>query len=282
MRVTRLDGCGNKVLGPKNSVTSDGFTTAALAANTDEGETIDVTNAAGKQCILDEPAPRPTGFTVTLTFCQVDPELYTLVTGQPVVYAADGTTPVGVDVNSDVDLSTSGFALELWSSVPSNACVGGVQEYGYFLLPFLRGGSLGDVSIENAAITFTINNAVTKDGNNWGVGPYNVVKNVSGVDSPLNVALSTKNHLHLEKTATAPPAAAGAAQLGVPATTAVAGIPATFTPTNSYAPLNLAGAIALPLVASPATNWTTGQYALMRDGSKINWNGTTWVAGVHA
>jgi len=90
------------------------------------------------------------------------------------------------------------------------------------------------------------------------------------------------NGLHLELTATAPPAAAGAAQLGVPATTAVAGIPATFTPTNSYPPLNLAGAIALPLVASPATNWTSGQYAVMRDGSKINWNGTAWVAGIHA
>jgi len=282
LRVTKLDACGAKVLGPTSSVTSDGFTTVAYTANTETADAISVTNAAGKVCVSDTPAPDFTGYTVNITFCQVDPYLYTLLTGNPVVFAADGTTAVGIDVNSDVDLSTSGFALEVWSTVPSGVCVGGSQQYGYMLMPFLQGGIVGDFTIENAAITFQVTGAISKDGNAWGVGPYNVVKNVSNSDAPLNTAISTKNHLHLELTATAPPAAAGAAQLGVPATTAVAGIPATFTPTNSYPPLNLAGAIALPLVASPATNWTSGQYAVMRDGSKINWNGTAWVAGIHA
>src|SRR5689334_4259329 len=142
-RVTKTDGCGAKVLGPKNSITTDGWVSAALTANVDEGTAISVLNAAGKACITDTPAPDFTGYGVVLTFCQVDPELYTVLTGNPIVYAADGTTPVGFDVNSDVDLSVSGFALEIWSSVPAGLCSGGSQQYGYFLLPFLQGGVLG-------------------------------------------------------------------------------------------------------------------------------------------
>ena len=279
MRVTKLDGCGTRVLGPKNQVTSDGFTTAAMTSNTDTGEAITVVNAAGKTCINDTPAPRFTGFGVTITFCQVDPELYTLITGNPIVYAADGTTPVGFNVNSDVDLSASGFALELWSTVPSGACVGGSQAYGYFILPFVQGGTLGDWTIENGAVTFQVTGALTKDGNAWGVGTYNVVKNVSNLDSPLNVALSTKNHMHMEQTTTAPPAVTGAGALGVPATGATAGIPGTYTPANSYGPSTFATIGSL--TASPATNWTAGQYIRLLDGTNAYWNGTAWVAGIH-
>jgi hypothetical protein len=233
-------------------------------------------------CISDTPAPKFTGYSVDITFCQVDPQLYTLLTGNPIVFAADGTTPVGFDINTGIDLTTQGFALELWSTVPSAACVGGVQSYGYILLPFLQGGIVGDYTIENAAVTFTITGATTKDGNAWGVGPYNVVKNVSNVDSPLNVALSTKNHTHLEQTTVAPPAAAGAAALGVPATSAVAGIPGTYLPANSYGRASFT-ALTTPtvLTASPATNWTAGQYIVCLNGDKAYWNATTWVAGVH-
>lgn len=280
LRATQLDACGNKVLGPESSVTSDGFTTIAYTANTTTGDAIAVTNANGKPCITDTPAPQFTGYTVNLTFCQVDPYLYTLLTGQPVVLSGDGTQAVGIDVNSDVDLSGSGFALEVWSSVPSGACEGGLQSYGYFVMPFLQGGILGDFTVENAAITFQVSGALTKDGNAWGVGPYDVVLDDSDVAGPLNVALSTKNHLHLELTQVAPPDAAGAAALGVHATGATAGIPATLAPANSYAPLNLADFVAHPVTATPSTAWTTGQYVLCRDGSKVHWNATTWVAGV--
>lgn len=277
-RVTKLDGCGNRVLGPRSTVTSDGFTTIALTAQTQEGEAISVTNAAGKVCVADTPAPQFTGYQVSVTFCQVDPDLFTLMTGQPVVLNADEDETVGFDMQSDVDLDGSGFALEVWSSVPTSNCgVTGDQGYGYFLLPFLQGGVLGDFSIENAAITFTIQNAATKDGTPWGVGPYDVVKDTSDVDSPLNVALTEANHLHMELTTVTPPAAAGAVALGVAATGATAGIPATLTPANSYAPDNFAGISAL--TASPLTAWTTGQYVLLLDGSKAHWTSAVWATG---
>lgn len=277
-RVTRLDGCGNRVLGPRSTVTTDGWTTIALTANTDTGEAISVTNAAGKVCISDTPAPKFTGYAVTVTFCQVDPDLYTLMSGQPVVLSDDGTETVGFQVNSDVDLDGSGFALEIWSSVPTASCgETGEQGYGYFLIPFLQGGVIGDFTVENAAITFTLSNAASKDGTPWGVGPYNVVKDSSNVSGPLNNAVPDTNHLHMELTTVAPPAAAGAVALGVPATTITAGIPATLTPSNSYAPSSFStiGGVA----KSPTSAWTAGQYVLLLDGTKAHWNGSAWVVG---
>ncbi|HZD63873.1 MAG TPA: hypothetical protein VE200_13885 [Xanthobacteraceae bacterium] len=66
----------------------------------------------------------------------------------------------------------------------------------------------------------------------------------------------------------------------VAATGATAGTPGTFTPVGAAAPANLAAMTGK--TANPATNWVTGQYMLLGDASKCNWNGTAWVAGIHA
>jgi hypothetical protein len=65
----------------------------------------------------------------------------------------------------------------------------------------------------------------------------------------------------------------------VTATGATAGAPGYFTPTGATTPANLAALTGL--VASPATNWATGQYVVTADLLAANWNGTTWVAGKH-
>ena len=53
----------------------------------------------------------------------------------------------------------------------------------------------------------------------------------------------------------------------------------TFTPANATPPTNLAALSGV--TANPATNWTSGQFIQLADGTRANWNGTTWVAGVH-
>jgi hypothetical protein len=281
LRVTKLDGCGAVSLGPTSMVTSDGFITVTFTANTDEGETISVTNAAGRVCILDEPCPKFTGYDVEVAFCGVDPDLYALMTGQPVVL--DGATPtpnaVGFKMNTDVDACATGFALELWSNVPSAVCAPGTGvSYGYMLIPFLKGGVIGDFTIGNDAVNFTMTGAKSKDGNAWGVGPYKVVPNATGASSTLLTALAANDHLLVQLTTIAPPAATcGGAAVGVPATSAVAGIPGNYLPANSYAPANLAAATGL--TASPATAWTAGQYVTLRDGSLMHWSSSAWVVG---
>jgi hypothetical protein len=283
MRVTRLDGCGAKVLGPTSTVVSKGFVTVTLTPNNDEGTAIAVTNANGDLCINDVPTPRFTGYTIEVAFCNVNPDLINIMTGNPIVMDAQATPQgVGFGVDTTVDQSSTGFALEVWSYVPSAACeIAGQQAYGYFLIPFAKGGTIGDISIGNAEVSFTVTGAQSKDGNAWGIGPYLVTRNLSGSAVALNTAIPTTRHLHLERVTVAPPTeVCGATALGVPATSIVAGIPSTSLPANSYMPLNLAGLTGV--TASPATNWTSGQYVLLRDGSTANWNGTTWVAGIHA
>lgn len=66
---------------------------------------------------------------------------------------------------------------------------------------------------------------------------------------------------------------------------ATAGIPATWTPTGGTVPATPADVIAgnpYPITPSPATAWTTGQYAqtqLAGAPGRVYWNGTAWVAG---
>ena len=277
MRVTRLDGCGNPVLGPDSTVVTKGFISVGLTANIEEGEEINVTTADGEVCVLDTPAPKLSNYGVEVQFCGVNPALFSLMSGMPVVM--NGTDIIGFDMDSDIAADDSGFALELWTGVPTDACEPGQgQSYGYMLLPFVRSGILGDFSVENAAINFTLTNAITKKGSGWGVGPYDVL-NVAGVPSPLTAPVNVGTHLRTFVTTLAPPEPdCEPDALGVPATGATAGSPGTYTPANSYGPEDLAGLATV--TASPATAWTTGQFITLRDGSTAHWDGAAWVAGV--
>jgi hypothetical protein len=281
MRVTKLDGCGQVLLGASSQVVSDGFISVALTANNEEGETISVTNAAGKICVMDEPAPEFTGYTIEVQFCGVDPELFSLMTGQPVVMDAAGNDAVGLRINSGINVNESGFALELWSNVPVAVCdESGGASYGYFLVPFVKGGTLGDLTVENGAVNFTLTGARSKDGSGWGVGPYDVVRDDTSAESPLLEPIDTKDHLHLQLTTVGPPeASCGAVELGTVATGANAGTPGAATPANSYLPADVDDMDGI--TASPATNWTSGQYVRLSDGSDAYWDGTEWVAGRH-
>lgn len=280
MRVTRLDGCGRPVPGPDSQVTTDGFISVALAAQTDEGTTISVQNAAGKICILDEPCPTFTGYDITVEFCGVDPDLFGLLTGQPPVTNAGGDT-VGFRMNSQIDACESGFALELWSNVPAAACEVGATggTFGYMLIPFARGGVIGDFTVGNDAVNFTMQGAKSRDGNAWGQGPYDVVSDGTTA-GPLPEAIDENDHLLVITTSVAPPEpTCGGGALGTAATGADEnpGAAADLTPDGSYPPADLASATSM--TANPTTAWSTGSYVTLGDGSQAHWSGTAWVAG---
>lgn len=279
MRVTKLDECNNPVLGPANQVTTAGVISVALTPETDAGTTISQVNANGQTCIRDVPAPVFLDYTVEISLCGVDPYLVNFLSGSAIVFNDESTArAVGFKTNSKLDLSQVRFAIEMWSAVAGADCSGSNKPYGYFLLPAVQGGTIGNITWQNDAINFTISGAVTKDDNQWGVGPYNVLVDNSGADSPLLEALDPNDHLLVQEVFKAPPAAScGAGPLGTLATGATAGTPGNFTPTNSYAPANLAGMTGE--TATPSTAWTTGQYVTLYDGSKAHWSGTAWVAG---
>jgi hypothetical protein len=185
IRITDLDSCGRPIYGDCSQVVSKGFISVAFTANTSESDEISVTNAAGEVCVYEAPVTSLTGYGIEISFCEVDPDLFALVTGQPVVKAADGSTVIGFDIDTKIDLSQSNFALELWAGSPTgDACStqGATGSYGYILLPFLSGGIVGDFTVENGAVTFTLTGANTKNGNAWGTGPYAVALSSGGTN----------------------------------------------------------------------------------------------------
>lgn len=207
-RVTRLDGCGRVVYGPDSVVTTKGVVTVGYTANLDEGEEVNVPNFAGERCAYRPAKPRFLNYTVEISFCEVDPDLLAMMTGQEVSLDANGDV-AGFGIDSAVDTTATAFALEVWLGAPAS---GGCEEnadgnYGYVLLPFLQGGILGDFTVENAAVTFTISGATTLDGNAWGVGPYDVALDAMGNPAPLPNPLSTTKHLELLNVGVAPPTA---------------------------------------------------------------------------
>jgi hypothetical protein len=282
MRVTALDGCGRPIEGPCVSVVSKGFISVGFSAQTQDGTAIQTTNAAGETCISDTPPSQFTGYSLSIEFCEVDPDIIAIMSGNEREFSAETGDAVGFSVNSDVSAADSGFALELWTDVPAQQCdpenPNAQGSYGYILLPFIQGGVFGDFTVQNDAITFTINNANTKTGSGWGFGPYDVIEDNTGVAGPLQRVIRSGDHLRLMYTSIAPPEVTTTCQPnGIAPTTATAGTPGAFTPSGAWTPYSLAELSTV--TASPLTAWTTGQRVVLGDGTSAHWTGTAWAAG---
>jgi hypothetical protein len=204
MRVTRLDGnCCSPVEGDCSTVVSSGFISVSMTDNIEPPDEFKTKNAAGDYCYPPvRTRPLLNWIETEIMFCQVDPELFELITGSPIVTDADGNA---VGFGSDNDTYATGrFALEVWTNLAgSSACTDG-ERYGYLLLPCMKEGTFGDLTIENGPINFTVN-AVTNGFNDWGVGPYDVVTDEFGLPSPLLSAIPTDRQRHWQLTQRAPP-----------------------------------------------------------------------------
>lgn len=249
-RVTRVDACGRVVFGEDSQAVSKGWISAQWTVNTTESAAIEQENANGDRCIYEGPKTSFTGYTLTMTFCEVDPEFFSLVTGQRVYLDEDGNA-IGFAISSDIDLGDRGFGLEIWAGSPrdSTGCLDPNAQgtYGYFLAPFLKGGVLGDYTVENGAVTFTIQNAVTQDGTAWGKGPYNVMLN-AGVASPLLTPLEENDHKLMIWVAVAPPEPFyGTRPVLDPTSTAITAVVATEGASPTEATFTFTGAGADPV-----------------------------------
>jgi hypothetical protein len=234
MRVTRLDACGRVVYGDNARATSEGFVSISVTSNTNATDEIRVTGAAGQTLLYEASVTELAGFSPELTFARVDPEMLSLMTGQPVVIDSFGNV-VGFDVDTKIQLTGLGFALEVWMGAPAggDGCTdaSATGQYGYVLFPFLQGGVLGDFSIENGGISFVLTGASTKDGNAWGRGPYDVQLNgAAGAKLPGKMIspVSSTTALRVIVTDVAPPnALIGTRPLLDPAATALTAVTAT-------------------------------------------------------
>lgn len=208
-RVTRLDNCGNPVDTGCDYAVSEGVITLAMTNNNQERQEFLQLNGQGRICVDEAIEPQLRWINFELTFCNVDPELFNIITAEPLVLS-DAAEPVAIgwDTTEDAPLN-SYFALEAWTNTGGDSCTDGVADYGYFLLPFAVGGQVSDITLENANINFTVTGR-TKKNPLWGTGPYNVriIEAVldQGEPAPLLTAVGPKVHRRNFWTELPPPA----------------------------------------------------------------------------
>lgn len=207
MRVTRLDECGNPEYGDCAFAVSDGFVSVTLTPNVEEGERFLQRNARGRAIVNQRSAPSLNWYDVSMVFQEVDPELFTIITGlEP--YMDDQDRVIGFPV-TEANFATANFALEAWMGNAEEECQPGdpLPFYGYNLLPWVVEGALAeDLAITNDLITFTVNGR-TRKGTPWGVGPYDVVVDQAAAPSPLFTPIDTDTHHLPIWTQLAPPEA---------------------------------------------------------------------------
>lgn len=205
VRVTRLDECGAPVAGPCGTLVSKGFVSINLSANETNATEIGPVLADGSRCYYITTPKLLNNIQASLEFCEVDPELFEMMTGSPLVLD-DATTPQAHGFTTDSqNYGLANVALEVWTNLARGACTDGARRWGYYLMPWLHQGTVGKPTIENGAANFTINEAVTRDGNQWGVGPYDIQLNDSSQPSPLFSPISSTTHDLLYKVNVAPP-----------------------------------------------------------------------------
>lgn len=122
-------------------------------------------------------------FLADIQLLRVDPAVLNMVTGTPVVMNASGDV-VGFD-SGPRNITTS-FALEVWSKLAGTRCDDGSPAWGYTLVPFLRGGTVGDFKFENGLVSFNVVKAQTRRRSRWGVGPHNLTGDYERLLTPVS------------------------------------------------------------------------------------------------
>lgn len=205
IRLTVLDKCGNvPTEGAEDStLVTDGFISVQLSAEVEEGNEITTKKADGSFCVNEKTASSFKNFGVEIELCGVNPSALSILTNAE-IYEDYKSNPTGFVVpEGTIDKQ---LAFELWTGMSGQVCEPGAEEAsGYFLLPFIQGGVLSDVTIDGEnAVNISMTGAYTKGQNGWGVGPYNVLDN-GGVPSPLPTALDKLDHMLAIPTMVKPP-----------------------------------------------------------------------------
>lgn len=250
-RVTRLGPCGEILDSACAFAVTSSFVDITLTrVNQDRQDALQL-NANGDICVDKPKAPILRWYEVVITFCNVDPELFNIVSAEPLILD-DSVTPEAVGWCSFPDsAAASNFGLEFWTGTEDEGCDDDETVYGYGLLPRLTQGVIGDVTIANGVVNFTVT-AITRPGNQWGTGPYNVIINETGANAglpgPLLLPVASGAHKCFQWTKLGPPLSQCGCQDLTPAFQVLPTSGAAATPRVATFPLDADGQPILPAV----------------------------------
>lgn len=203
LRVSEIDRCGAPT---GRFAVSSGFVSVSVSSEVVTGTTIEPVNANGDLCYSFRSKDQFTRHTAEIEFCEVDPSLLGLTTR-----TADVEDYLGdvVGFQTLQGAAEMNYALEVWMGVPGEECPpeedNPVDSLGYVLFPWMNPGALGDFTIANDAINFTVA-GFTVAGSPWGVGPYDVVaQDSSNTPGPLITPVHSLAHAYLAWTSVPAP-----------------------------------------------------------------------------
>lgn len=210
MRITRVDACGRPQYGVGAQVVTSGFVSLGMSGEVREGTDIEQVNAAGELCLSERGADQLRWLNVEANFCEVDPDIVTMFNPNNTKLLDYQGNVIGF-AESDTQDITRGVAIEVWADVAGEDLCddeNASQSWAYFLLPWVVGGTLGDLTIENAGLTTQINSRTRRNGK-WGVGPYDVLAASSSTVGPMLAPVGGREHRRLFLTTVAPPEPTG-------------------------------------------------------------------------
>lgn len=212
VRITKLDNCGTPVSGAGSQFVTTGFITVKATKNMDSGTDVKVSNANDVVVVYSKGNMTLLNFDLEIDFAVSDTGAIPMMTGDAAVMDSNPATAGWVE--SGLQALPAFFALEVWTGIAGQQCVGGSQEYGYWLYPFIGNAYVDADDVTNKEVDFSIK-ANTVQGNNWGKGPYDVVSSsappATAVPAQLASVLPASAHRLFQVTTIAPPIPASTA-----------------------------------------------------------------------
>ncbi len=193
-RITRLDDCGEPVIGP-TSVVSHGFIKVGGSFDYNDGEEFFQTDAWGDVCLNELDCPVLKRVNLDVDLCTVDPDQADIVHGARQI--TSGGNAIGYF--GEAEQICNGFALEVWQKASGALCAAGVETWVYWLFPWVTNAKMKDFEIANSRSEFGFEATTNGAGNQAGtLGPFDTL--------PVGNPLVVTDHFAVFLTTIAPPA----------------------------------------------------------------------------
>ena len=210
-RFTLLDGCGAPRFGPCSQFVTGGFGQVQLATQIQEGEEFTAPRSDGSNCYSIKLPDTVQWDTLTFDMCNVDPEMWaTLNDSFRILRDYRGGVSgwaEGYNLNS-----SNTVAVELWLNVGIQAAAicddpGGGNIDGmwvHILSPATANWRRGDLTLSRTFSPWQLI-GISRQGNRWGRGPYDVELNGPGMPGPLVDPVLSTDRITTRLVTIAPP-----------------------------------------------------------------------------
>ena len=186
IRITVMDACCTPPASGTQAAIGvfDSYLTVSLEPNIEEGERAFERKANGDVCLNEKEDDLLQDIAVTVTLCQVLPEVVSAMTGWPVTRDPSSQKAIGFDFLEGA--SDGSTAFESWTGVSGIDCGEGAK-YGYNVFPCVNGWMISEAIEWGGADTIAqiVLKGTASSKHVWGNGPYNVQNGVGAVPGPL-------------------------------------------------------------------------------------------------